>query len=207
MIFKKILKELKEHAPFTFLATIIAILLAVIIKFSLSKNIPQEFFHIMHPLHIFVSALVSAALFYKYKKNVLMGLLVGITVSLILGTISDILIPYLGATIFNFSTEFHLPLIEESFLIISTALIGSILGIIIKISKEPHFLHVFLSVFASLFYLTTFTESLEYMKFIIMIIIVFVSVLIPCCISDIVLPILISKNKKNSKSHKKKNKT
>jgi hypothetical protein len=204
MIFKKILQELKEHAPFTFFATLVAILLVVIIKFSLFKEVPEGLFHIMHPAHVFVSAMVSAALFYKYKKNVITSLLVGMGASIIIGTISDVLFPYLGAISFNLPTEFHLPIIEESFLIISTAIIGSILGIVLKLSKEPHFLHVFLSVFASLFYLTSFTQQLVYTQFLAMILIVFIAVLIPCCVSDIILPVLLSKNKKKSKRNKHK---
>lgn len=195
----KILKELKEHAPFTFLATLIAILLVITIKFFLSENVPDSWFHIMHPGHVFVSALVSAAIFYKYKRKIISSLIVGVLLSVIVGSTSDILIPWLGGTIFRLETSFHLPLIEETFLIISTALLGSILGIITKISKQPHFLHVFLSVFASLFYLTTFSHDLNYPEFIIMTIIVFIAVLIPCCMSDIVLPVLLSKTKRNSK--------
>jgi hypothetical protein len=202
----KILKELKEHAPFTFFATLIAVFLIVIIKFYFLKDIPESWFHIMHPGHVFVSALVSAAIFYKYKKNIFYSLIIGISISVIIGSTSDILIPWLGGIIFNLETSFHLPLIEETFLIISTALLGSILGIITKISKEPHFLHVFISVFASLFYLTSFSHNLSYIEFILMILIVFVAVLIPCCMSDIVFPVLLSKTKhshhKNSHSHK-----
>ena len=194
-ISKEIFHELREHSPFTFLATLIAILLVAMIKFSLLKEIPGTLFHIMHPAHVFVSAIVSAALFYKYKKNIIQSLLVGVGASIIIGSISDVLIPWLGGGLFKFQTEFHLPLIEETFLIVSTALIGSTLGIILKISKEPHFLHVLLSVFASLFYLTSFSHSLSYIEFLIMVIIVFIAVLIPCCMSDIFFPIILAKSK------------
>jgi hypothetical protein len=200
----KVLTELKEHGPFTFLATLVAIMLVVIVKFSFSQNIPEALFHIMHPAHIFVSALVSAAIFYKYKKNIIQALLVGMFVSLIIGTISDVLVPWLGGLLFNFETNLHVPLFQETFLILSTAIIGSILGIITKISKEPHFLHVFLSVFASLFYLTSFSQGLSYIEFVLMVLIVFIAVLIPCCMSDIFFPVILSKVKK--KHHKKKKK-
>ncbi len=196
MSMEKILKELKEHSPFTFLATLIAILLVAIIKFSFDKNVPESFFNIAHPAHVFVSALVSAAIFYKYKKKVVPALLAGIGISIIIGTISDVLIPWLGGIAFNLDTILHIPLFEETFLIISTAIIGSILGITTKYTKEPHFLHVFLSVFASLFYLTNFSQNISYIGFLLMVLIIFIAVLIPCCISDVILPILLAKNKK-----------
>ncbi len=203
---KKILKELKEHAPFTFFATIVAILLIVIIRFYFSKDIPESLFNIAHPAHVFVSALVSAAVFYKYKKNILLALLAGVLISLVIGTISDVLIPWLGGTLFNLETLLHIPLFEETFLIVSTSIIGSIIGIILKITKEPHFIHVFLSVFASLFYLTSFSQSPTYLEFLLMTIIVFVAVLIPCCFSDIVFPIMLSKKSKEGKKKKVKKK-
>ena len=64
MSFKKTLKELKEHSPFTFFATLIAILLIIIIRFYFSKDIPESFFHIAHPAHVFVSAKLD-----KIKKD------------------------------------------------------------------------------------------------------------------------------------------
>jgi len=207
MSIKKILKELKEHSPFTFFASLIAILLIIAIKFYFSKDIPQGLFQIIHPMHVFVSALVSAAVFYKYKKNILSALLVGVSISIGVGTISDVLIPWLGGIAFNFDTLLHIPLIEETFLIVSTAIIGSILGIITRITKEPHFLHVFLSVFASLFYLTNFSQDITYVGFLLAIFIVFIAVIIPCCISDVILPVLLAKKKKRKKGKKKKRNT
>jgi hypothetical protein len=166
-------------------------------------EIPEFLFEVMHPAHVFVSSLVSAAIFYKYKRNILYSILVGVLVSIIVGSTSDIIIPWFGGTVFGFETIFHLPLIEETFLIVSTALLGSIVGIAAKITKEPHFLHVFISVFASLFYLTSFSHSPTYIEFLLMMIIVFVSVIIPCCVSDIILPIILSKNKHSHPQHHK----
>lgn len=204
MSLKKILKELKEHYPFTFFATLIAILLIAILKFYFSKDVPESFFHIAHPAHVFVSSLVSAAIFYKYKKKIILALLMGVLISITIGTISDVLFPWLGGIVFNLETLLHVPLIEETFLIFSTAVIGSILGIVTKTTKEPHFLHVFISVFASLFYLTSFSHDLSYIEFLLMVFIVFLAVLIPCCISDIVLPVMLSKKRKKQRNKNKR---
>jgi len=195
---KTILSELKHHIPFTLIATLIAVILIAIIY---QKNIliSESFFHIIHPLHLFVSATVSAAIFYKYKNNFIQALLIGISASIIIGSLSDVIFPYLGGALLNFGTYFYLPLFEEPILIFSVAILGSIIGIETKFTKIPHFVHVLLSVFAGLFYLVFFSASLNLINFIEIFLIVFVTVLIPCCISDIVFPLLFVEKNENKK--------
>ena len=190
---KKIIHELKKHIPFTILATLIAILTTIFIIYWIKKDISEEFFHILHPLHILVSSIVTAGIFYKYKKSFIQALLIGVTGAIIIGSISDIIFPYLGGIIFNLNTEFNLPIINKTTLILSTAILGSILGISFKITKFPHFIHVFLSIFASLFYLLAFSKTFEIIYFAGAFFVVFIAVIIPCCLSDIIFPFLFLK--------------
>ena len=190
---KKIVHELKEHYPFTFLATLIAVLLVFLIKVYLKKDINESVFHILHPAHLFVSAIVTSALFFKYKRKPMLTLIIGLTGSIIIGSLSDIIFPWLGGLAFNLKPSFHLPLIETPFLIISTALIGSLIGIATKFTKIPHFIHVFLSVFASLFYLIAFSQVSNTIGYVVSTLIVFIAVLVPCCISDILFPMFFVK--------------
>ena len=104
-----LLKELKEHIPFTTLATIIAILVVVLFKFQNTITA----FEILHPLHVIASAIVTSAIYFKYKQNIPIALLIGFTGSILIGSISDIIFPFLGALMFNFQPHFHLPLIEQ----------------------------------------------------------------------------------------------
>ncbi len=200
---KRIKHELIEHSPFTLFATVIAILIVVVIKSALNKEIPEAFFEILHPAHLLVSSIVTAAIYYKYKKSIFKSMIIGILGSIIIGSLSDVFFPWLGGITLGLKMEFHLPVIKEPFLIISTAIIGSILGIATKITKIPHFIHVFISVFASLFYIVSFSNGLLPIQFLLSTIIVFIAVLIPCCISDIVFPIIFSKenNTKSKKTH------
>jgi hypothetical protein len=192
---KKIIYELKEHIPFTIIATLIAVLIIMYVQFILKKEIPDELFHTLHPLHILVSAIATSGIYYKYKKNIFQAILIGIIGAIIIGSISDIIFPYLGGTLLNLNTEFHLPIIENTLLILLVAAIGSVLGTF-KITKIPHMLHVLLSVFASLFYLITFSPEFNMIYFIASFFIVFIAVIIPCCISDIIFPLLFVRRKK-----------
>jgi len=185
---KKILHELKHHLPFTVFATITAIILIILIQYLFQKQISENLFEIFHPLHVMASSIVTAGIFYKYKPKLISALLIGITGSIILGSLSDIILPWLGGSLLGFKTSFHLLLIEEPVLILFSALIGGSIGISTKITKMPHFIHVFLSVFASLFYLLAFSQIFNVFYFIASFFIVLIAVIIPCCMSDILFP-------------------
>jgi len=185
---RELIHEIKHHIPFTTAATIIAIAAVYIVNYYFKFNISSNAFEILHPLHIIVSAIVTGGIFYRYKPKIIPALLVALSGSIIVGSLSDIFLPWLGGNIFGLSTSFHLPLLETPLLIISAALLGGIVGISTKITKTPHFLHVGLSVFASLFYLLAFSQGFSASYFILALVIVLVAVVIPCCISDILYP-------------------
>ena len=188
----ELIHELKHHLPFTLTATIIAIIISLTFYKS---NLPQTLFEIIHPLHILVSAFATSTMFYKYQKNKLSAILVGIAGAIIVGSLSDIIFPYLGALIFQFNIQFHLPLIEKPTTILLTALIGTIIGISSKQTRAPHSLHVFLSVFASLTYLIAFSHNINFLFLILSLIIVTIAVIIPCCVSDILFPFFFLREK------------
>jgi len=186
--FRLLKHELKHHLPFTFFATISGIAIVLLIQFLLKITISTQAFEILHPLHVIVSGAASAAIFYRYRKNFLYTIFVGIISSVVIGTFSDILLPYFGALLFGFHPEFHLPIFNEPLLILGSATFGSIIGIYTKLTKLPHSLHVFISVFASLFYLLAFTGTLTIFHLILSVIIVSLAVVVPCCVSDILIP-------------------
>ena len=184
---KEIIHELKHHIPFTLLATLIAVVASL---FLFQINISKTIFEILHPLHIVASAIVTSALFYSYKKNFVYAVFVGVLGAIVVGSLSDVIFPYLGGLIFQFNPIFHFPLIEMPLIILGTAILGGLIGVATGLTKFPHFVHVFLSVFASLFYILAFSSSIGWFYFILAFIVVFISVIIPCCLSDIIFPFL-----------------
>ncbi|HUW43686.1 MAG TPA: hypothetical protein VMV95_01850 [Bacillota bacterium] len=196
---KELIHEAKNHLPFTALATIVAIILVILFQYLIQKRISEDLFEIFHPLHIIASSIVTAGIFYKYKSKLIPALLVGIMGAIIIGSFSDIILPWLGGNILGLGTSFHLLLIENPLLILAAAIIGSLIGISIKITKIPHFIHVFLSVFASLFYLLAFSSGFNLVYFIGVFLIVLISVIIPCCMSDILFPFFFLRKKLKNK--------
>ncbi|MCH7850973.1 MAG: hypothetical protein IH845_05005 [Nanoarchaeota archaeon] len=187
--------ELKEHLPFTFVISLIVggivawifLVDATLIKYS------EEFFDVLHPVHILFSAAATSAIYYKYCKNLFQSIIIGIFGAILVGTISDVLFPYISGNLFLLNTSFHLPIFEVPFLILGVALVGSVAGIYFGGFKLSHNLHVLLSILASLFYLLAFSFEISLIAIFLISLILFLFVFIPCCISDIVFPILFLK--------------
>ena len=187
-----ILHELGHHLPLTLTASLLAgVLVAIVYNFWV---IPSEsFFGVLHPAHVLVSAAATSAIFYKYKKSVFGAEVAGVVGAIFIGSISDVLLPWVAGNLLGLETILHLPVVEETTLIFGVAIIGALFGIYIGLFKINHTLHVFLSVFASLFYLLAFSVAMSVWVVIGISLIVFLSVYIPCCISDIVFQILFIK--------------
>ena len=192
-----IASELKEHVPFTVFGAITGIVIMVIIVLAnVSSGVSQTIFYTLHPLHVVFSALATTAMYRKYgSRRVWAVLLVGYFGSIGIATLSDAVLPYLGGTLLNLEIEFELPFIEEWWLINPAALIGIAIGYLRPTTKFPHYGHVLLSTWASLFYFTAFSAAqwIPLLPFIFLFL--FLAVWLPCCISDIVFPLLVTGKK------------
>ncbi len=189
---RRIATELAEHTPFTFIGAITGIIIMVIIVFgNVPAQISQAAFYTLHPLHVALSALVTTAM---YKKNsngkIWAAILIGYFGAIGIATLSDAIIPYLGGVLLNIKIGFEIPFIEKWWLVNPLALIGIGIGYWRPTTKFPHSGHVLLSTWASLFYFTTFGTAhwIPLLPFIFLFL--FLAVLSPCCLSDIVFPLL-----------------
>ena len=212
---KRIGLELAHHAPFTAIGAVVGIVVMVIIHFS---NAPQEvsntLFYTLHPLHVVLSALVTSSMYRLYKKDSKLWatILIGYTGSIGIATLSDIIIPYLGGGTLDIPMEFHIPFIETEkmpyigvakwIVINAAAVIGIAIAIWKPTTRFPHMGHVLLSTWASLFSFTAFgiADWIPLLPFIF--VFLFLSVWLPCCISDIVFPLLwVQGNSVHQHSH------
>ena len=191
-MFKRIASELARHAPFTASGAITGIIIMVIIVFAnVPSSISQTTFYTLHPLHVVLSALVTTAMYKKYGGGkIWAAILIGYFGSIGIATISDALIPYMGEVLPGVRMEFHLPFIEKWWLVNPLALVGIAIGYLRPTTKFPHFGHVLLSTWASLFYFTAFGTAYWLPLLWVILLFLFLAVWIPCCLSDIVFPLL-----------------
>ncbi len=188
---KRIAQELKEHAPFTAVGALTGIaIMTIVVLGHVPSSISDMAFYTAHPLHVLLSALVTTAMYMRYRKaRIWEAVLIGWTGSIGIATISDAIIPYLGGRLLNAHMEFHVPFIEEWWINL-VALAGIAIGHWRHTTKIPHFGHVLLSTWASLFYFTAFgiADWIRLLPYVFLFL--FLSVWIPCCASDIIYPLL-----------------
>lgn len=200
----QIVIELKRHAPFTFSGALTGIIIMIVIVFGgfLPKVHPisLNIFYVLHPTHVFLSALVTTALFMRYgKRNIWFAILIGYTGAIGIATISDSIIPYLGETLLDLPNRgIHIGFIEEPLLTNPAALLGIMIGYWKRTTKFPHFGHVLISTWASLFHvITALSVALSLIQIIVILIFLFLAVWVPCCTSDIVYPLLFARKDSN----------
>ena len=193
-----ILVELKRHAPFTTVGAVsgLAIMAVLVMGGYLNYVIPVSpaIFYILHPAHVVLSALVTTGLYryHNYRGSVFITFIIGYVGSVGIATVSDCLIPYLSEVILDLpNRELHIGFIEKPLLTNLAALFGVTVAYIHPATKFPHTGHVLISTWASLFHILM---ALGHEHDIIMIVSIslflFIAVWVPCCISDIVFPML-----------------
>jgi hypothetical protein len=204
-MFREITQELKEHAPFTVFGAVTAI--AAMALFSkLPFHIARNAFYILHPAHVVLSALVTASMYELHKCGRLKGkcnlwvlLAIGYLGSIGIATLSDSLIPYLGEVLLDMPRRHaHIGFIERWWLVNPLAIIGIAIAYFRPTTKFPHAAHVLLSTWASLFHIIMAAgRQFNLFSYIVIFLFLFLAVWVPCCVSDIVFPLLFVKRGHN----------
>ena len=202
VMFKEIRKELRNHAGFTIFGAITGIIVMIVFR-KMPSGFSYNIFYILHPMHVILSALVTASIYelhksmyLRHKRNLLILLIIGYVGSIGIATISDSLIPYLGESLLRMpNREIHIGFIEKWWLVNPLAILGVAIAYFRPTTKFPHAGHVLLSTWASLFHIIMASgQTLNLFSYIAIFLFLFLAVWIPCCISDIVFPLLFVKN-------------
>ena len=198
---KRIIEELKHHAPFTIFGALTGIIIMIFLK-RLSFKVAYNMFYVFHPLHVVLSALVTASMYERHrcknnglKCNIWVLLAIGYIGAIGIATLSDSVIPYLGETLLQMPhRRIHLGFIEKWWLINPLAIIGVAIAYFRPTTKFPHAGHVLLSTWASLFHIImAIGGKINWTSYVPVFFFLFLAVWIPCCISDIIFPLLFVK--------------
>jgi len=195
---KQISVELKNHAPFTLFGALTGIIIMVLFH-NMPPRLSYNVFYILHPAHVVLSALVTASMYelhkcggLRYKCNIWVLLVIGYVGSIGIATLSDSLIPYLGEVLLGMPNRgIHIGFIEKWWLVNPLAILGVAIAYFWPATKFPHAGHVLLSTWASLFHIImAMGGALNWLSYVIVFLFLFLAVWLPCCISDIVFPLL-----------------
>jgi len=201
LVIRTIFKELKEHSPFTLFGSMTGVLLMMTVK-GISEDVSYQIFYVLHPLHVFFSAIVTTAVYCRYvpevKKNPWRGFWKVLVIALIgsvgIGTLSDSLIPLWGERLMGMhEAHAHIGFLEKWWVVNPLAVFGIVLAYFFSWSKFPHAIHVLLSTWASLFHMLMADGSYDPAMYFGVFLFLFLAVWIPCCFSDIVFPLIFVK--------------
>lgn len=197
--FRHILEELQQHLPYTIFSVAVGMValgvLTVLIEANKFPQASQNLFHIFHPLHMLFSATATTAMFWRHDKKILKAISIGFIGAAGLCTLSDIFIPYVAGYLLGVKMHLHICILADPMLVLPFLFFGIFMGFVLPTVVEStifsHAAHVFISSMASIFYLVSFglTEWIPVggMVFIYMVL----AVMIPCCTSDIIFPLLL----------------
>jgi len=193
-MFSHISKELRRHIPFTAVGAVSGILIMLLFR-NVPLTVSSRIFYTLHPMHVVLSALVTAGMYRLHSRgNFFFTLLIGYFGSIGIATLSDSIIPYLGEILLGLKAEPHIGFIEKWWLVNPLAIVGILIAYLRPTTKFPHFGHVLLSTWASLFHvIMALRGPISVIAIIVIPAFLFVAVWIPCCLSDIVFPLLFTR--------------
>ena len=162
---------------------------------GLAQSASEDIFHILHPAHLLLSAIVTSAV-YRQHGNIWAALVIGFIGSVGICSISDIVLPHIGGVLLGAEMHLHVCILEHPWLVVSFALIGAVIGALTRRwTRCPHAAHVLTSTMASLFYLMAFGVVDWTLRLPLVFVLLFIAVWLPCCASDIIFPHLFTKGK------------
>lgn len=186
--------EMVAHAPFTGFGTITGIvIMAFMFHLELRPDVSEALFWVFHPLHVLVSAWATTAMYRLHaEKSRVRLVLIGYLGSVVIATLSDSVIPYIGEFLLDLPNKgLHVGALEKWWLVNPLAVEGILLGRLFPTTKFPHAAHVLLSTWASLFHMTMATAAhFDVTTLVLVATFLFLAVWVPCCTSDIVFPLL-----------------
>ena len=202
----EIINELKHHGPFTLLGAAIGVIAITLLQrltpAALQAQRIEALFEFSHPLHVFLSALVTATLYRNYRKKpkhsntgMIFVVVIGYFGSIGIATLSDCIVPYWGELLMGWEHAHpHIGIVEMPIIINLAALLGIGGAFFSSHTHFSHGGHVLLSTAASLFHMLRVHESpFSLIEGGFVAIFLFLAVWLPCCLSDIIFPLLFTR--------------
>lgn len=167
-------------------------------------------FHCFHCMHLVFAATGTILTFLRFSSSMLKGLLIGTLSPIVFCMTSDAILPYLGGRMFGVPMKLHLCFVTDVWNVIPFLVVGIINGFVMSrhrgsvlsmYSIFSHMLHILVSALASMFYLVSYGFSDWYCYIGIVFVFIIFAVVVPCTMSDLVVPILFAKANNEHEKH------
>ncbi len=209
--------ELFHHLPYAIFSVAFSLIILSFVtlalrgtELALAQKGTKMLFHSFHFMHIVFAATGTLITFRRFCKDMVPSWVVGIFTPVIFCTLSDSILPYLGGKALGVNMSFHLCFFSELANIIPFLVVGVINGFIMSRHNQEnqrmysifsHFIHIFVSSLAATFYLLAhgFMDWHKDIGFVFIFIII--AVVIPCTLSDVVVPMTYARMTKKDEKH------
>lgn len=209
--------ELFHHLPYAIFSVAFSLIILSFVTLALrgtelvlAQKGAKMLFHSFHFMHIVFAATGTLITFRRFCKDMVPSWVVGIFTPVIFCTLSDSILPYLGGKALGVNMSFHLCFFSELANIIPFLVVGVINGFIMSRHNQEnqrmysifsHFIHIFVSSLAATFYLLAhgFMDWHKDIGFVFIFIII--AVVIPCTLSDVVVPMTYARMTKKDEKH------
>ena len=204
-----VMGELICHLPYAIFSVAFSItVLSFVTYFSYGDSVDTvchksaQLFHSFHFMHIVFAATGTVVAFFRFSKNMTKALILGRFSPMIFCTLSDSILPYIGGQLLGVNMHFHLCFVTELSNVIPFLVAGIVNGFAISrhygdrqmaYAVSSHAIHILVSSLASMFYLVSHGCTDWYRIIGMVFIFLIVAVIIPCTLSDVVVPMLFAR--------------
>ena len=187
-------EEFINHLPFTLIGVLAGLLFALLFTTVFPMKFTENEFHIAHFIHVFFSGAASAAIFRSYRDTVLKAIPIAFFSSVLLCSVSDVLIPFMGLHLFGYEPHIHICILEFPVFLSAAALAGIGVGLVgiqffNHCNRSFHLIHLLISITASTLYMLSYISMIDVMAVVSISISLFFALAIPCLVGDMVLPL------------------
>lgn len=167
-------------------------------------------FHAFHFMHIVFAATGATLTFFRFSNNVVKGIIVSALTTTVFCTLSDSILPYIGGKILGVNMHLHLCFLTELQNVLPFLFIGLVNGYVLsrhhsleqtRYSVSSHFVHIFISSLASSFFLIANGLTDWYHSMGMVFLFLIIAVVVPCTLSDVVIPMSFAVTGKKSAKH------
>lgn len=206
-----LLNELACHWPWaTFSIAFGFILLSIISFLGLGIDSYAKIggynvlFHSCHYLHIVYAVVGTMVAFARFSSALPRALAFSIVIPSVFCTLSDIALPTLAGNILGVKMHMHICFFSELHNIIPLLLVGLFTGYLLRLHHESmlgffsigsHFIHILISSLASIFYMVSYGFEQWHQHMGLLFLFLIIAVVIPCTLSDLVIPWYFSQKK------------
>ena len=204
--------ELMCHLPYAVFSVAFCLMVLSMISFfvrdatdvSTLKKGYKMLFHSFHFMHIVFAATGTLITYFRFSRNIILGLITGMITTITFCTLSDSVLPYLGARALGVDMHWHMCFFTELPNVLPFLFIGLLNGFVMSrhhssrqslYSTSSHFIHILISALASSFYLVAHGFYTWYNQIGFVFLFLVFAVVVPCTLADVVVPMYFARRK------------